>query len=130
MARPSKSLRPLAQKLARELSDVPAGEKLDQMLGEVVKALAAKGALHRWRELSREIDRAWKELYGASRIEVTSASRLPEEALESLVRKYPGADLTTVIDSRLLGGAKIRLDDTVIDNTVKGTLERLKKHLS
>lgn len=94
-----------------------------------VSFLAEHNILDQWRDIERAIEQVWKELYGASTIKVLSAHQLTQEAQKALGELAPGAELITSVDERLIGGAVIRIDDTRIDGSITGKLQRLKRTL-
>jgi F-type H+-transporting ATPase subunit delta len=68
-------------------------------------------------------------------VEITSAFEMSEEdgnklsaALKSRLKRE--VNLTTSVDSTLIGGIVVRTQDTVIDNSVRGKLDRLAQVLS
>lgn len=68
-------------------------------------------------------------------VEVTSAFDVSDDDRHKLVealnkRLQKEIELTTTVDEKLLGGVIIRAEDTVIDNSVRGRLEKLSRALS
>ena len=53
-------------------------------------------------------------------------ARLSTEARDAITAHANGAELTEIVDNRLIGGAIIRIDNTRIDGSVTGALMRLK----
>jgi F-type H+-transporting ATPase subunit delta len=94
-----------------------------------VAFLAEHGQLNQWREIEKAIDQIWKEKFGASSIRVLSAHELTDEARKVIEEIAPGADLSTAVDERLIGGAIIRIDDKRIDGSITGQLRTLRKSL-
>lgn len=123
-----KSLRGLARVIVKEAAD-KTPKALETLLHEVVGLLQQAGQLSRWRELEREIHAAWKEIYGVSKISVVTAHQLTAAAKKQLEAKAGGAELSLVVNPRLLGGAIIRADEKRLDGTVLGALTRLKQTL-
>lgn len=97
------------------------------LMKEAVAILAEHSSIGRWRELETAIHKAWANIYGASSITVVSAHPLTSAARAELEQRGAGADLTEVIDNRLIGGAIVRVDNTRIDGSVTGMLMRLKQ---
>ncbi len=54
-----------------------------------------------------------------------------EQLIESLSKRTGGetVDLTVEVDPSILGGVVVRMHDTIIDGSVRGTLERLREQL-
>jgi F-type H+-transporting ATPase subunit delta len=68
-------------------------------------------------------------------VEVTSAyevSEADEQKLAAALKQklQREINLSSVVDSTLLGGIIIRAEDTVIDNSVRGKLRKLSQALS
>jgi len=69
---------------------------------------------------------------GIARAEVAARHPLSEEELRHISKILSSASgkkahLTQVVAERVIGGVEIRLGDLLIDATVKGRLEKLKK---
>lgn len=104
-------------------------KELETMMQETVGYLASKGLLGRWRDLERNINEAWREKHGASKLTVASAHPLTPKAFAKIEALANGAEIQQVVDERLMGGALVRLDERRIDGTVLGALTRLKNAL-
>ncbi len=109
-------------------------EILDQLLEEVgeedtEKAIGAFADLLKKSNDLRLADKIIEEYrnQGVKRVYVTSARQLSGEMKEEL-RKL--GDIEKKIDKSLVGGVKIRIADTLIDGSIKSTLENLKAKLS
>ena len=71
---------------------------------------------------------------GIARAEVAARHLLGPEELTHVAKMLSSASgkkthITQVVSQRVLGGMEIQLDDLLIDATVKGRLERLKKRV-
>ena len=121
-------MRGIARVLVDELEDKSTND-IDKHMAEVVSYLASKGLLGRWRDLEREINEAWREKYGASKITIASSHSLTGKAMEKIEELANGAEIQQVVDDRLMGGALVRLDERRVDGTVLGALTRLKQQL-
>jgi len=69
---------------------------------------------------------------GLARAEVASRHPLGEEELKHIGKSLSSAtgktvNVTQVVSERVIGGMEIRMGDLLIDDTVKGRLDRLKK---
>jgi len=81
---------------------------------------------------------AFKDQYnqysGIIEVEITTFEKLSKEQEEKLIQSLQKSTgkkimLKPVTDTRILGGLKARIDDTVIDGTVQYKLETLRKTL-
>lgn len=71
---------------------------------------------------------------GLVRAEVVTAASMPESYFEALKAQLESATQKQVVlkksvDSALIGGAVVRIGDTVIDGSVRGQLEKVEKKL-
>lgn len=123
-----KSMRGIARTIVSEAEGKTA-KQVETLMQEAISYLASKGLLGRWRDLEREINEAWREKYGASKITIASAHPLTAKAMAKIEDLANGAEIQQVIDERLMGGALVRMDERRIDGTVLGALTRLKNAL-
>jgi F-type H+-transporting ATPase subunit delta len=86
-------------------------------------------------QISEEYDRLLNEHYGIKTAEVTTAVQLDsteaeklEKQLESLVGKKVTMKLK--VNPAILGGFIARIDDSMIDGSIRNRLETLKKRLA
>lgn len=87
-----------------------------------------RGVARRFRELLNERERKVE-------VEVTTAVALDEATkrdLSNALRDVLGADpiLITQVDERVLGGTVVRIGDRVIDDSVSGALNKIKKTIA
>lgn len=95
----------------------------------LVALLAQRGELNKAREIINAVEQVWKEKYGAATVTIHSAYGLSDAFKNRLSELAPGAELREYIESSLIGGARVRVDDRVVDGTVAGHLEQLRYHL-
>ena len=105
-------------------------EDLDTITEALVKHLADTHQLSSWREIVQAFDTVWKNEFGVANVEVVSATELKNDLKKKLEEIFTGASVTVQIDPTLLGGASVRIDDRVIDGTLRGRLQSLKQHLA
>lgn len=77
----------------------------------------------------RILERVWGEMFGPKEVSLVTAHRIPVALKEKIAEALPNAEVRAVIDPRLIGGAVLRMDDRILDSSVVGTLERMKKNL-
>jgi F-type H+-transporting ATPase subunit delta len=122
-----------ARQLARayvEMTDGKSAKEVEKIAAEFVRFLAERHELPKWREIVRSIDDVWRERHGVASVTVISAHPLTTSARKALEKAASGATLTEAVDPSLLGGARVRIDDRIIDATVSGYLTSLKTTLS
>ncbi len=105
-------------------------EQLEQASAELVSWLHARGEMKKVRFVAQAIERVWKDKYGLSMLTITTAHPLTEPMQKAVHKLAFGADVRTQTDPSLIGGAKLRIDDRIIDGTLKGALEQLNASLS
>lgn len=118
----------LAQALV-EASQGKSGDQLEETAKEFVAFLASRQELFRAREIIRQLDGVWKEKYGAANVSIETAYPLDENQRQKLIQILRGADLVEQVNPELIGGAKLRIDDRLLDGSVMGKLMALKKTL-
>ena len=111
------------------------GEELNDQGRNFVQVLAKYGRIALLPEIS-----AMYELFKANHektmdVEITSAYEVEDadktilsEALKKKLQRE--ISLTSTVDASLLGGVIIRAEDTVIDNSVRGKLNKLSHALN
>lgn len=95
-----------------------------------VQWMSEEKLLHNYRDVLKAIDQVWIEKYGIATITVESAHELSQDTKTALEKIAKGAEIKAQTDQSLIGGAKVRIDDRIIDGTVKGSLNQLTKTLT
>lgn len=113
-----------------DLAENKKGKDLQDTARAYIGWLAGQNEKHRIKEVMRQIDKLWKERHGVSNVEVASAQPLTNKMRDKLRNTVDGASISEVVDKNLIGGARIRIDDHVLDGSIKGRLDALKKTLS
>ena len=103
-------------------------QKLDVELvtDALITFLAERRELHRVREIVLLIERIWKEKYGAATITIETAYPLTSAMKKKFEHLGEGAEVKEQIDSSVIGGARIRIDDRIIDGTLANSLQQLR----
>lgn len=126
--------RQYAKTLFEVLQDTAAKDH-DTVLDNFSQTLAQNGHLKMFDDIALEYEKLEKESRGVKIANVTSASPLTPATEKEIVSKLNElvngkVELRKQIDEKILGGVVIRLDDQLIDASVKHSLEELKKDLS
>jgi len=122
-----------AKQLARMLVTVCEGKtgfELQQTIKEFVQFLSDRQELFRAREVIRQIDSVWKEKFGVANLKIETAYPLSEEVRSQLQTIAHGASIEETVDPKLIGGARLRIDDRQIDGSIAGKLTALQRTLS
>jgi F-type H+-transporting ATPase subunit delta len=123
-----------AKTLFESLQDT-ADKDHDKLLDNFIEALAQNNDVSMLEEILSEFEKMEKGKKGIKIAEVTSANPLEKstekEILEHLNKIVGGkVELKKKIDENILGGVIIKMDDTLIDASVKKSLEELKENLT
>jgi F-type H+-transporting ATPase subunit delta len=109
--------------------------KTNPMALNLVYLLISKGKLKTAGEISKEYNRLLNEHYGIKSAEVTTAISLDNvekdklgKSLEAMVGKK--ISMKVQVNPDILGGFIARIDDSLIDGSVRNRLETLKKRLA
>ena len=109
--------------------------KINPMALNLVYLIISKGKLKTASLISEEYDRLLNEHYGIENAEVTTAIPLNDAEkerlghhLEAIVGKKVSINIQ--VDPDILGGFIARIDDSLIDGSIRHKLEMLKKRLA
>jgi len=109
--------------------------KINPMALNLVYLLISKGKLKTASQISDEYNRLLNEHYGIKNAEVTTAIPLDNmereklgQNLEALVGKK--ISMNVQVNPDILGGFIARIDDSLIDGSIRHKLEMLKKRLA
>jgi F-type H+-transporting ATPase subunit delta len=104
----------------------------DATLDKFVKILAENGDVARYPEIEAEYKRIERESKGVKETHVTFAKHHEDNSkiMDELNKIVHGkAEFKTKIDEGIIGGVVVKVDDTLIDASVKTQLESLNKSL-
>ena len=118
-----------------ETLETTAPSHIDKVLDNFVGVLKEHNALNMFEAIQEELEKLDLGKQGIKQAEVTSAKPLSreneKEIIESLNKLVQGdVKLKKKIDENLIGGAVLRVEDKIIDTSVKHSLEQLKINLS
>ena len=102
-------------------------EDHDILLDNFVKILVQNGDTDLLPHIEEEFNRRQNLASGIKQVEVTTAREHPE--ILSLVNQYVGknVEIKQKIDKGIVGGVIVRIDDALIDGSIKNSLQELKK---
>jgi len=102
----------------------------DKVLDNFVKVLAANGDLGRYEQIEAEYNKLEMKEKGIKEAEVTFAKEHNPKILDELNKVVGGKlEFKTKIDEGIVGGVIVRVDDTLIDASVKTQLNNLNNSL-
>lgn len=110
------------------------GEGIEHTLLNFLKLLVDKGRFANLDDITKEFVKSYNLLNNIQVIYVKSASVLSSEEeaklKESLSKKLSKkVELVVSVDTDLIAGIRIKINDQIIDNSAKSRLERLKKQV-
>lgn len=126
--------RPLAKRLA-VVDALGKALQLDATVVHFWKILVEKRRANCWAEVVKAFDQLAAKAAGLVKVEVTTATPLTSkelserltQALKQLTHK--NVDVQLAVDDALIGGAVVRIDDTIYDGSLKTDLRHLKQKL-
>ncbi|MHB8871289.1 MAG: ATP synthase F1 subunit delta [Candidatus Doudnabacteria bacterium] len=107
-------------------------EDHEKILDNLVRVLSQNGDLKLYDQIEEQYKRIEAEGKGIKQVEITTAQpHRSREILEHL-NKIVGdkVDVKEKIDEDLIGGVVVRVDDTLIDGSIKNSLKQLRKAIS
>ena len=107
----------------------------EKILDNFTEALVMNNDIAMFEEIAAEYEKLDKASKGIRIAEVTSAKPLERHAEKEIIEHLnklasSKVELKKKVDERILGGVVIKLDDTLIDASVKTSLDELKRDLS
>ncbi len=103
---------------------------LDLVLQKFVELLARHRRLKQADRIIAEFENIVKRKNGVVGIEITSARKLDEKTLENIKNVF-GEKVEAIqdVDEDLIGGIKIRMEDKILDGSIKTQLKNLQQSL-
>jgi|SaaInlStandDraft_6_1057023.scaffolds.fasta_scaffold11641_3 F-type H+-transporting ATPase subunit delta len=120
------SERQLAEALVESLSSESVDDA-QKAAKELVSMLADRNEIHRLSGVIRSIEQAWAKKFGAATLTIATAYPLKGDVRAQLEKLAKGAEIKEVVDPSLIGGAKLRIDERIIDGSIKGHLDQLEQ---
>ena len=116
---------------ARALVDVvEKKEDVKELGGSFIQFLQKENDLDLIYEIIEALDIVWKQRFGVSHVEVATAYPLEQKLKKELVALAKGASINEIVDKELIGGARLRIDERIIDGTISQQLNQLKTTLT
>jgi len=99
--------------------------QVEKTAKDLIELLASRNELHRVRGVIEAIESVWKEVYGASTVTIETAYPITNTLRKKLQSLASGADVKEKVRPEIIGGAKLRIDETIIDGSIEGHLAHL-----
>lgn len=106
--------------------------RVSEVTGKFLTLLARKGRANLLHQITKSFVEKYNDYAGIIKIEVLTAKELNDSQVQSLQRALEKrtnkkVDMSLSKDASLKGGIAVRIDDTVIDGSVKHKLEELEQ---
>lgn len=108
------------------------GRDHDKVIANFVEVLKANGDLREYEKIIDTFAEYDREQQGIKQVEVTTAHNLePNRDLVHKLNELAGgkAEIKQKIDQGLIGGVVVKIDDTMIDGSIRHHLKQLKKDI-
>ena len=107
-----------------------AGSKLDERIKEVLTLMKSRGDGHLMVRLQSALESAYSQEVAGSDISVKTAGDPSElkRKVASILNVHE-QDVSAQKDESLIGGAVVKVDNTIIDASINGRLHQLATHL-
>lgn len=121
-----------SKQLASILIDLIDEKKIgvEKVAEGIVNLLADRHELKRIDDVIRAIDVVWQEKYGAATVTIETAHPLTAMLKKQLEKVASGAEIKESVNEELIGGARVRVDDRVIDGSIAGHLNQIRHFLN
>lgn len=120
------------KQLARRFIDALDGataQQAQEAAASLVAMLAARKEAHRVTGVIQAVEDAWRERYGAATVTIDTAHPLTGALKKRLEATAPGAEIRERVRPEIIGGARLRIDDLILDGSIQGRLTQLKRAL-
>lgn len=120
-----------AQALHAAITEVSAKDH-DKVLENFVRILNQNGDLGLYDQIEAEYEKIEASARGIKEVQLTTAQNVDSAAIIEQLNKVVGskAEIKHQIDERLIGGVVVRVDDTLIDASMKAQLQELRKNIA
>lgn len=103
--------------------------QIENAATELVALLVSRGEIHRVKGVIEAIETVWREIYGAATVKIEMAHPLTAALRKKLEALAPGAEIREKVRPEIIGGARLRIDETIIDGSIEGQLAHLNQAL-
>jgi F-type H+-transporting ATPase subunit delta len=110
-------------------------EGADERFVRFLELLAERHRMPAIFRIRKAFDESWAEARKLLPVEVTSAVELDPETLEGIGKRIEeqtnrSVELSSTVDPNVLGGLVMRVGNMILDASVRGRLERLRKEVA
>ena len=127
------SARQYAQALSDSLNETE-NKDHEKILDNFVKVLAENNDLRLFEEISNEFHKLELAKKGIKQVEVVTAHPINKENEHEIIKELNKLvkidfEIKKRVDESIIGGVVIKVDDQMLDASVKNNLEQLKKEI-
>ncbi|MEK7665540.1 MAG: F0F1 ATP synthase subunit delta [Patescibacteria group bacterium] len=125
-------MKPTAKQYANVLHDITEGKTgkvLELVVKDFVALLSDRHERSRHREIARVFESVWRRRYGTATVRLETAQAISAELDRELKERFTNATIEKRVNKELLGGARLQIDDRLLDGSIAGQLSRLKSYL-
>src|SRR4051812_35827703 len=104
----------------------------DKIIANFIEVLKSNGDLTEYERIVAVYELYDREQRGVKEVEITTARDMEiNRGMLQQLNEITGKDIEVKrkVDSRLIGGVIVRVDDTLLDGSIKTQLENLKRNL-
>lgn len=110
-------------------------EDADEHFVRFLELLAERHRIAVLFRIRQRFDELWAEAQNMLNVQITSAVELDEEVTSQIGETIEGqtgrkVELSSSVDSEILGGLVIRVGNMILDSSVRARLERLRKEVA
>lgn len=95
-------------------------QQVETVAGDFVRLLAKRGELGRVREVIRRL----------TTVVIAETAHPLKPAMRKAIGEAAEASVTEIVNPELIGGMRLRVGDRMIDGSIAGQLERMRKALA
>lgn len=103
--------------------------QVENAAAELIAILASRNEVHRVRGVIESIENVWRETYGAATVTIQTAHPLTTAFRKKLEDIAPGVQIKEKVRPEIIGGARLRIDETIIEGSIEGHLLHLNQAL-
>ena len=105
-------------------------EKTGEIVEHFVDVLKKNNDLSLGNRIMSEYQNCCRQEKNIAKVQITTSEKIDGEIVNAITRKLEQTvEIEQKVDESLIGGAVIRIGDTLIDGSVKKKLERLKRNI-
>lgn len=106
------------------------GAELESVTKRFITFLRENQMVSKVKYIMKEFERHAKKEEGVEIIEITSARELSQTQIKEVSKNFgKNVEATTIVDPELIGGIMVRTENTILDGSIRGQLEKMKTQL-